>query len=125
MAHQFKAGMRPQMMHVVSRPGVEIIDAQDFVAAFQQAIAKVRSNKSGSAGDEDATFGQHGQSPPGVAGGESIIGVSLVPNLGVASRHATRSSLQPSNWAHRFVNQSATAVSWSHTTLASRGSPGT
>ena len=39
VAHQFKAGMRPQMMHVVSRPGVEIIDAQDFVAAFQQAIA--------------------------------------------------------------------------------------
>ena len=35
--------------------------AQNFVAAFQQAIAKVRSNKSGSAGDEDATFSQHGQ----------------------------------------------------------------
>jgi hypothetical protein len=81
VAHQFKAGMRLQMMHVVSRPGVEIIDAQDFVAAFQQAIAKVRSNKSGSAGDEDTTFGQHGQSPPGVAGGESIIGVSLVADL--------------------------------------------
>jgi hypothetical protein len=49
------------MMHVASRPGVEIIDAQNFVAAFQQAIAKVRPNESGSASDEDATFGQHGK----------------------------------------------------------------
>src|SRR5262249_24126154 len=81
MAHQLEASIRQQMMHVASRPGVEIIDAQNFIAPFQQAIAKVRSNKSGSAGDEDTTFGQHGQSPPGVAGGESIIGVSLVPDL--------------------------------------------
>src|SRR5215831_7560611 len=69
------------MMHVTSRPGVEIIDAQDLIAAFQQAIAKVRSNKSGSAGDEGTTFGQH-KHPPGVAG-----------------RHPTSSSLRPSNWA--------------------------
>src|SRR6266511_5576985 len=50
-------------MHVASRPGVEIIDAQNFVAAFLQPIAKVRSNKSGSAGDEDTTFRQHGRKP--------------------------------------------------------------
>src|SRR6266516_4514821 len=48
-------------MHVASGPGVEIIDAKNFVAAFQQPIAKVRSNKSSSAGDEDTTFCQHGQ----------------------------------------------------------------
>src|SRR5262245_49592273 len=89
------------MMHVASRPGVEIIDAQNFIAAFQQAIAKVRSNKSGPTSDEDATFGQHGQSPPGVAGGESIIRVSLVHDLWVASRPAT---LQPSNWAGWLAN---------------------
>jgi non-homologous end joining protein Ku len=58
------------------------INAQNFVAAFQQAIAKVRSNKS----DEDTTFGQHTQalrekqaaSPADLV---SIIRVSLVPNL--------------------------------------------
>jgi hypothetical protein len=81
MAHQLEARVRQQMMHVASCPGVEIIDAQNFVAAFQQAIAKVRSNKSGSAGDEDTTFGQQWASPPEVAGGESIIRVSLVPDL--------------------------------------------
>src|SRR5262249_13345325 len=102
MAHQLEARIRQQMMYVASRPGVEIIDAQNFVAAFQQAIAKVRSNKSGSASDEDATFGQHGQSPPGVAGGGAIIRVSLVPDLGVASRPAP---LQPSNSAAWLTNQ--------------------
>src|SRR6266508_4554947 len=61
VAHQLKAGIRPQMMHVASGAGVEIIDAQDIVAAFQQPIAKVRSNKSSSAGNEDTTFYQHGQ----------------------------------------------------------------
>src|SRR5215510_4898016 len=68
MAHQLEARIRQQMMHVASRPGVEIIDAQNLIAAFQQAIAKVRSNKSGSAGDEGTTFGQH-KHPPGVAVG--------------------------------------------------------
>src|SRR5262249_61891505 len=80
MAHQLESRIRQQMMHVASGPGVEIIDAQNFVAAFQQAIAKVRSDKSGSAGDEGTTFGQH-KHPPGVAGGESIIRVSLAPDL--------------------------------------------
>jgi hypothetical protein len=61
MAHQLEARIRQQMMHVASRPGVEIIDAQNLIAAFQQAIAKVRSNKSRSAGDEDTAFSQHGQ----------------------------------------------------------------
>src|SRR5262245_25007832 len=61
MAHQLEARIRQQMMYVASGPGVEIINAQNFVATFQQAIAKVRSNKSGSAGDEDTTFSQHGQ----------------------------------------------------------------
>src|SRR5215468_9517033 len=65
MAHQLEARIRQQMMHVASRPGVEIIDAQNLIAAFQQAIAKVRSNKSSSAGDEGTTFGQH-KHPPGV-----------------------------------------------------------
>src|SRR5262245_42149076 len=61
VAHQLEARIRQQMMDVASRPRVEIIDAQNFIAAFQQAIAKVRTNKSGTAGDEDTTFGQHGQ----------------------------------------------------------------
>src|SRR5215472_18766514 len=56
MAHQLKASIRQQMMHVASRPGVEIIDAQNFITPFQQAIAKVRSDESGSAGDEGTTF---------------------------------------------------------------------
>src|SRR5262249_34702119 len=78
MAHQLEARIRQQMMHVASRPRIEVIDAQNLIAVFQQAIAKLRSNKSGSAGDEGTTFGQH-KHPPGVAGGESIIRVSLVP----------------------------------------------
>src|SRR5262249_42305747 len=61
MAHQLETRIRQQMMHVAPGPSVEIIDAQNFVATFQQAIAKVRSDKSGSTGDEDTTFGQHGQ----------------------------------------------------------------
>jgi hypothetical protein len=61
MAHQLESRIRQQMMDVASRPRVEIIDAQNFIAAFQQAIAKVRTNKSGPTGDEDTTFGQHGQ----------------------------------------------------------------
>src|SRR5215471_11160000 len=80
MAHQLEARIRQQMMHVASRPGVEIIDAQNLIAAFQQAIAKVRPNKSGSAGNEGTTFGQHGHTP-GVAWDESTIRVSLVPSM--------------------------------------------
>ena len=48
------------MMHVVTCAGVEIIDTQHFIAAFQQPVAKMRSDKTCTAGDEDATFGQHG-----------------------------------------------------------------
>src|SRR5262249_38302445 len=86
MAHQLEASIRQQMMHVASGPGVEIINAQNFVAAFQQAIAKVRSNKSGSAGDEDTTFSQHGQAlrekqAASRANLVSIIRLGLVPNL--------------------------------------------
>src|SRR5215468_973814 len=86
MAHQLEARIRQQMMHLASGPGVEIINAQNFVAAFQQPIATVRSNKSGSARDEDTTFGQHTQAlrekqaarPADLV---SIIRASLVANL--------------------------------------------
>ena len=60
VAHQLKQRIREQAMHVAPRAGVEIINTQHFVAALQQPVAKVRSNKSCPAGDEDATFGQHG-----------------------------------------------------------------
>ena len=39
VAHQFETRMSKQGMHIVPRPGVEVVDAKDFVAVRQQAIA--------------------------------------------------------------------------------------
>ena len=40
MTHQLETRIRQQMMHIVSRAGVEIIDAQNFVAAAPTADRK-------------------------------------------------------------------------------------
>src|SRR5262249_11940233 len=99
MAHQLEASIRQQMMHVASGPGVEIINAQNFVAAFQQAIAKVRSNKSGSAGDEDTTFCQHGHQSRGEKAFKMVRALSAAAITARAPHwsrnHYKRSSARP------------------------------
>ena len=41
------------MLDVLLAPGEEIVDADDVVPVGQQAIAQVRAEKAGAAGDED------------------------------------------------------------------------
>ena len=61
MPGQLEPRVRQEMMHVVSSAGIEIVDTQDFVAALEQSTAQMRAYESSSAGDENATFRQHGR----------------------------------------------------------------
>jgi hypothetical protein len=63
MPHQLKHRVVEQVLHVAARSGVEIVDAQDFIAALKQTLAEMRANKSGATGDENASLGQHECSP--------------------------------------------------------------
>jgi hypothetical protein len=47
------------MLHVISCSSVEIIDAQDLIAALKQSFAQMRADKTGSAGDQNAALCQH------------------------------------------------------------------
>src|ERR1700730_17215693 len=47
------------MLHVMSCSSVEIIDAQDLIAALKQSFAQMRADKTGSAGDQNAALCQH------------------------------------------------------------------
>jgi hypothetical protein len=49
----FEAGMRQQMRDIGLRAGKKIIDAQDVLALRDQAVAQMRTKKTGASGDED------------------------------------------------------------------------
>ena len=53
VAHQLEARMGQQMLDVVLAAGEEVVDADDVVAFRNQAIAKVRTEEPGAAGDEN------------------------------------------------------------------------
>jgi hypothetical protein len=42
------------MFDIAARSGIEIIDAKDFVALGEKALAEMRSDKSGAPGDQSA-----------------------------------------------------------------------
>ena len=52
VAHQLEARMADQMLDVALAAGEEIVDANDVVAVGNQAIAQVRAEKAGTAGDQ-------------------------------------------------------------------------
>ena len=59
MAHELKAGIGEQLADVVTRAGVEVIDAQDIVAFVKQSAAKVRADESGTVRHQHASFSKH------------------------------------------------------------------
>src|SRR5262249_39829157 len=120
MAHQLEARIRQQMMHVASRPGVEIIDAQNFVAAFQQAIAKVPINP---APPVTRTRRSDNIRKPSGSSRRRVYHSCEPCSRLMSGQSACDEVFSSAVRLGRLVNQSATAVSWSHTTLASRVSP--
>ncbi len=54
VAHQLEAGVAQQVRDVALAAGEEIVDTEHIVAAADQAIAQVRTEKAGAAGDQDA-----------------------------------------------------------------------
>ncbi len=54
VAHELEVRAVAQREHVLLGAGVEIVDAQHVVAERMQALAEVRSEKAGAAGDENA-----------------------------------------------------------------------
>jgi hypothetical protein len=57
MPHQLEAGIADEMLDVGLPPGEEVIEADDVVTLADEAIAKVRAEKSGTAGNEDTHGG--------------------------------------------------------------------
>src|SRR6185437_14862530 len=61
VAHRLEIRVRQQMRDVGLAPGEVIVDAEYVVAPGQQALAEMRAEEAGAAGDEDAFFaGAHG-----------------------------------------------------------------
>ena len=54
VADDFEARVGEQVFDVLLGTGEEVVDADDFAAVLQQPFAKVGSEESGSARDEDA-----------------------------------------------------------------------
>jgi hypothetical protein len=53
MAYQFKAGIPHKMLDISLATGEEIVKADDFMPLFDEPIAKMGTEKSGSSGNED------------------------------------------------------------------------
>jgi hypothetical protein len=53
MAYEFKAGIPQKMLDIGLASGEEIIETDDFMLLLDETIAKMGTEKSGSAGDED------------------------------------------------------------------------
>jgi hypothetical protein len=54
VAHELEAGMREQVLDISLRAGEEIVYAEHFIAASEQAIDQMRANESRTTGDENA-----------------------------------------------------------------------
>ena len=48
---KFKIGQGEQMLDVFEAPGNEVVHANDMIAILDKALAKVRTQKAGRAGD--------------------------------------------------------------------------
>ena len=59
MAHQLEARMADPVLDVLLPPGEEIVDADDIVPVRHQAVAQMRAEKAGAAGDEDGFSIKH------------------------------------------------------------------
>jgi hypothetical protein len=53
MAHEFEVGMLEKMRHIGLAAREEIVDAEHVVSVLQEALAKMRAEKTGSAGDQN------------------------------------------------------------------------
>jgi hypothetical protein len=53
MANEFKAGITHKMLDIGLAPGKEIVEADDFMPLFDEPVAKMGTEKSGSASNED------------------------------------------------------------------------
>src|SRR5215471_18333700 len=63
MAHQLEQRIRQQVLNVAPGSRVEIVDAEHFVAALQQSLAQVGTDKAGAARHENAAVRQHRRPP--------------------------------------------------------------
>jgi hypothetical protein len=57
MAYQLEIGAAVQMRYVAFAPGEKVVQADDVVAVFEQAIAEVGTQKSGTAGNKNTHDG--------------------------------------------------------------------
>ena len=56
MANEFEAMMIKHSFDVAACPGKIIIDADDISALLKQSLAEMRTEKSGTAGDQNAFY---------------------------------------------------------------------
>jgi hypothetical protein len=54
LLHKLEAGMSEQVADVGLNAGDEIVETQNFPAAFDEAVAEVRAEKAGATGDDSA-----------------------------------------------------------------------
>ena len=59
MADQLEALVIEQVLDVAAGAGEEIVDADDIGALGQQALAQMRAEEAGAAGDQNALFEMH------------------------------------------------------------------
>jgi len=59
VAHQLEVFLADQVRDVALRAGEEVVDADEVAARRQQAVAQMRAEKSGTAGNQDASFEMH------------------------------------------------------------------
>ena len=59
MAHQLETLVTDQMLDIAARAGEEIIDAKDFMALAEQALAEMGAEETGAAGHENTASEIH------------------------------------------------------------------
>ena len=59
VADQFEVLVVKEMLDIAARAGEEIVDADNVRAVRQQALAEMRTEKAGAAGDQYAFFEMH------------------------------------------------------------------
>ena len=61
MAHQLEVRVVQQMSDVGPGAGIEVVDAQHFMAALDQPVAEMRAEEAGTTGDQDALAFEEGE----------------------------------------------------------------
>jgi hypothetical protein len=59
MAKELEIRIREEVRNVSLFPGVEVVHADDLISLVKQALAKVRSEKSGSPGHQNTLLTLH------------------------------------------------------------------